>query len=135
MTNATDDIDTTDIAFDITDEEILNLVLEFIQVQDRRAALLDLIDNFGRPRNIDEILAMKNDYKATLEFTIRKLPGLVRDGKLKISSTSIPYLAQQHGVSADELQRVLRSREDLEEIFDEAVQLTKSKQAKFWKKK
>lgn len=131
----TDEIDTTDIAFDITDEEILKLVLEFIQVQDRRAALLDLIDNFGRPRNIDEILAMKNDYKATLEFSLRKLPGLVRDGKLNISWTSIPYLAQQHGCTADELQRVLRNREDLAQIFDEAVQLTKSKQAKFWKKK
>lgn len=131
----TDIIDTTDIAFDITDEEILNLVLEFIQVQDRRAALLDLIDNFGRPRNIDEILAMKNEYKTTLEFSIRKLPGLVRDGKMNISSTSIPYLAQKHGCTADELQRVLRNRDDLAQIFDEAVQLTKSKQAKFWKKK
>ena len=131
----TDEIDTTDIAFDITDEEILNLVLEFIQVQDRRAALLDLIDNFGRPRNIDEILQSQNEYRTTLEYSIRKLPGLVRDGKMNISASSIPYLAQKHGVSTDELQQVFNERGDLKDIFDEATHLSKSKQAKFWKKK
>lgn len=135
MTDTTDQINTDDIAFDITDEEILELVLEFIQSGDKRAAVLDLLDTYGRPRSTDEILQSQNEYRTTLEYSIRKLPGLVRDGKMSISSSSIPYLASKHQCSADELQQVFNERGDLKDIFDEATHLSKSKQAKFWKKK
>lgn len=133
ISNTSDEIE--DIAFDITDLEIIDLVSEFIKSADKRAALLNLLDTYGRPRSIDEILGSMNDYKTTLESTIQKLPALVKSGKLIISATTIPYIASKHNCTADELLFALQHRLDLQRILDEARSLSKSKQSTFWKKK
>lgn len=133
ISNTSDEIE--DIAFDITDLEIIDLVSEFIKSADKRAALLNLLDTSGRPRSIDEILGSMNDYKTTLESTIQKLPALVKSGKMIISATSIPYIASKHNCTADEVQLVLKQRADLRQFYGEALSISKSKQSTFWKKK